>query len=498
MSSIRRETVSGVKWQLLQKLTLEPVQLAYGMVLARFVGPEEMGILGLTAVFFALASSLADAGFGQALIRKIDRTETDINTMFWFNLGMSFLVCLALFLAAPWFAAFYHQPALVWLTRISAVMMFLNSTAGVHWTLYTCRRDFKTPAIVRSAATLVGMPVCLVLAWQGFSYWAIVIQGVVVGLLNLTVVWKISPWKPRFVFSGRSFRDLFGFGSKLALSGVLWVFYNHLRTFIIGKFYTPADLGLYSRGGHLAGVVPNTLGGMLESVSYPVMSTIQNDDVRLREVYRKYIKVSTMVICWAVFLVAALGQPFTYVMYGEKWQGCVVYLQLFCFSCCVGHISGINLSLLKVKGRSDLILGLEFVKRIISIAMAVYAATISVEAICWASIIYTQFAIFINCHYTAKIINLSWWQQQKDYLPYVLLSGLCVLPAYGIARLPLPPLLQLFAGGMVSFALYLGCLHAMRDGAFRELLVTLGQNPKVQRIGVLRRFVEYELRRMPG
>lgn len=498
MSCIRKETASGVKWQLLQRLTLEPVLLVYAMVLARFVGPNEMGILELTAVFFALASSLADAGFAQALIRKTDRTEADINTMFWFNLGMNFLVCLALFLAAPWFADFYHQTALVWLTRISAVMMFLNSTVGVHWTLYTCRRDFKTPAIVRCATTLVGIPVCLVLAWQGYSYWAVVFQGVVVGLLNLTVVWIISPWKPRLVFSCASFRELFGFGSKLALSGVLWVLYSNLRTFIIGKFYTPADLGMYSRGGRLASVVPNTLGGILESVSYPVMSTIQDDDVRLREVYRKYIKVSTMAICWGVFLIAAMGEPLTYIMYGRKWLGCVVFLQLFCFSCCVGHISGINLSLLKVKGRSDLILGLEFIKRIISIAMAVYAATISVEAICWASIIYTQFAIFINCHYTTKLINLSWWQQQKDYLPYVLVSGLCVLPAYLITMLPIAPFLQLVTGGTVAFALYLSYLHVKRDIAFRELLVTMGQNIYVQRVGLLRRFVEYELKRMPG
>lgn len=164
MGRVREETISGAKWQMLQKCTLQPLQLLFGMVLARLISPAEMGILELTAIFFAVAGSLASAGFGQALIRKIDRTEEDINTMFWFNAAMSLIMSAILFLMAQWFADYFHQQALVNLTRVSAAMMFLNSFAGVHWTLYSCRRDFKTPAIISTCTTIVGMPVCLYLA----------------------------------------------------------------------------------------------------------------------------------------------------------------------------------------------------------------------------------------------------------------------------------------------------------------------------------------------
>ena len=204
MGRIADETIRGAKWGLIQKCTMQPVQFLYGIVLARLITPEEFGILGLTSIFFAIAGQLQNCGFGAALIRKQDRTEEDCSTVFWYNVGASFVLSAALFVAAPWFADFFNQPPLVDITRVSAVMMFLGSTSGVHWALYSARRDFKTPAIVGMITTLVGIPVCLTLAFCGFSYWSMVIQGVVTGLLSLIIIWIISPWKPKFIWSSRS------------------------------------------------------------------------------------------------------------------------------------------------------------------------------------------------------------------------------------------------------------------------------------------------------
>lgn len=504
MGRLRDETLSGAKWQLLQKATLQPLQLLFGMVLARFITPAEMGILGLTAIFFAVAAQLASAGFGSALVRKVDRTEADINTMFWFNAGMSLLMALCLFLAAPWFAEFYHQPDLVPLTRVSAGMMFLNSSASVHWTLYTCRRDFKTPALIQGLVAILSMPVCLTLAVMGWSYWSLVVQGVFSGVLQLAIVWYVSPWKPRFLFSWHSFKDLFGFGSKLAASGLLYVLYTNLRTFIIGKFYSPADLGLYNRGEHLASIVPHTVGGMLDSVSYPILATVQNDDARLLSAYRKYICVSTLVLAWGSLLLCSLAEPLVRIMYGVSWLPCVPYLQVAALNYALLHVSIINLNLLKVKGRSDLFLRLEIIKRMISIGLLLYAATISVMAICWAAVIYTQMAIFINCYYTGKIIKLTWWQQQKDYLPYVAYAALSTIPSWLLVTLPLEQwgggvmelpqgealsiclaFAQVLIGGVSSAFLYFSFLQWRRDAALIELGRCAVDNAKLKRIPLL-------------
>ena len=468
MGRIKDETVSGVKWGLLQKCTLQPITMVYGIILARLLTPAETGIMGLTAIFFAVAGTLASAGFGSALIRKQDRTEADCSTMFWFNLGMSALMGGILFLLAPWFASFYNQPELLWMTRISAIMMFIGSSASVHWTLYTARRDFKTPAIVGMVTTIVGLPVGLGFAYYGYGVWSLVIQGVVQSLLSLFIVWIISPWRPHFIWSSKSFKEMFGFGSKLAASGLLNTLYLEARTFIIGKFYTAAQLGLYSKAYHLASMPPQTINGMLRSVTYPILATIQDDDARLTLVYRKYLRVTTLPIAWGICLMITLAQPLVHLLYGENWMGCVIYVQIICLIYGFDHISAINLNLLVVKGRSDLFLRLEIIKKSISICMIIAAAFISVEAICWASALYAQIAVYINSYYTGKIIGITWWKQQKDYWPFFLLAAVSVVPAVFITMMPLPDWAQLIIGGGCSLILYFGYFRIRRDETYLE------------------------------
>lgn len=473
MADIKKETISGAKWSILQKCTMQPIQLIYGMVLARLITPEEMGIVGLTAIFFAIASQLAQAGFGTALVRKIDRTEADCSTMFWFNIAATFVVSSILFLLAPWFTRFYNQPELLWLTRASAFNMFIGSTASVHWTLYQCRRDFKTPAIVGSICALAGMPVCLILAWMGWGVWALMWQGLFSGLLGLVIVWIISPWKPRFLFSKASFLEMFSFGSKMAVSGILHILYAHARTFIIGKFYSPAQLGLYNKGASMAHLAPDTICGILSGVIYPVLCTVQDDNARLTSAYRKYMRIVTLVVAWCTMVLIALAPPVVELMYGSTWLPCVPYLQIVALGHAANHMNAINLNLLIVKGRSDLFLRLEIIKKTVSIAMLLYAATISVEAICWASVIYCHLAVVFNAYFTGKILGLTWWTQQKDYLPYLILAAMACVPSYLLTFTSLPIVIQLILGGCSSLLFYLLPLHLCKEEAYAELYNTL-------------------------
>lgn len=473
MPSVKEETIRGAKWQLLQKCTVQPLTFLYSMILARLVSPEEMGIVGLTAVFFAVATTLSSAGFGSALIRKIDRTDIDCDTAFWFNLGMTLLMGIALYAAAPFFVRFYNQPELLWLTRCSAVMMVLNSTGGVHWTLYTARRDFKSPAIIQTVALIISMPVCLSLAYAGWGVWALMMGTITSSALSLVAVWWLSPWKPHFRFSKSSFRELFGFGCKLTAAGLLHTIYNHLRTFIIGKFYSPADLGMYTKGSHLAELPPQTLTSMLGTVTYPILATLQNDRGRLTSVYRKYIKVATLPIAWGCVLITALAEPFVGLCFGDMWLPCVIYVQIVACGMMFDHICVINLNLLYVLGRSDLVLRLEIIKKTISVLMVLYAATISVTAICLAMTIYSQIAVFINCYYTGKLIGHTWWKQQKDYWPYIIFAIVAATPAYLLTLTELPNIVTLLIGTLTSAVLYLLLLLWKKDDALTEFIPLL-------------------------
>lgn len=479
MADLRKETISGAKWQLLQKFTLEPLQLVYAMLLARLLTPAEMGILGLTAIFFAVAATLSEAGFGAALIRKLDRTDEDINTVFWTNVGISAIMASLLALAAPWFAEFFRQPELLWLTRCSAALLFFNSLTSVHMTLFSCRRDFKTPAIIQFCVSVIAMPLCLMTAWLGWGVWALMTQQATVSLLTMLGFWWASPWKPSFIFSRASFRALFAFGGNLMLIGLLDTLYGNARTFVIGKFYSAAQLGYFTRGAHLADMVPTTISRVLKNISYPILSTVQNDTERLCNAYRKYIQISTLAIAWVALGVCCMAEPLVQIVYGSQWADCVPYVRLIALFSSMAHINGINTNLLKVKGRSDLFLRLEIVKKLISLGMMFYAATISVAAICWAMILYSQLAIFLNSTFSGGMIGLGWLKQQRDYLPYVFLSALSWLPGYFITLLPLHELVQLPLGGLCAFILYFGTLQLLRDSAYHDILISLHDSPKL-------------------
>lgn len=471
MGRVAKETFSGMKWMLLQKCTMQPLNLVFTMFLARLVTPEEMGILGLTTIFFAIAGQLASCGFGAALIRKQDRTEEDINTMFWFNAGMSLLMSLILFLCAPLFVAFFNQPALLWLTRASACMMFFNSLGSVHWTLYAARRDFKTPAIIQTIIAICSMPLCIGLAFAGWGSWAIMTQGIFSGLTSLIVIWLVSPWKPRFIFSTTSFKEMFGYGSKLALSGLLDTGFGNARNLIIGRFYSAADLAYYSRGQHIAGVFPTTICGMLGSVTFPILATLQDNPEKLRQIYRQYLKLFTLSITWICLCIAAYSEPFIAVMYGDQWGQAVIYCQLVCFSYAIYHIHVINLNLLTVLGRSDLFLRLEIIKKILFLSTLIYCATISVVAMCIGSIICSYICLYINTYFSKNLIKMSMCEQLMDYTPLFMLAFITTwIPAYFITALPIWAITQLAIGGSISFILYFAILFITKNNTLNDLL----------------------------
>lgn len=483
MGKVAQETLSGLKWLFLQKLTIQPVQLVFSMFLARLITPEEFGILGLTAIFFGIANQLSSCGFGTALIRKQDRTEEDINTVFWFNVIVSFFFSCILFVCAPLFVIFYKQSALLWLTRTSAIMMFLSSLGSVHWTLYTCRRDFKIPAIVQTTVTLCSMPICIILAYIGWGYWALMAQGIFSGLASLIVIWTISPWKPRLIFSIKSFKDFFSYGFKLALSGLLDTAYLNSYSLIIGKFYSPADLAFYSKGARLAAIFPTTACSMLGNVTFPILATLQEDNLRIKIIYRKYIKLFTLTITWGCLTLAAYSSPLVEIVYGSQWAAAVPYTCAICFSYAIYHMHVINLNLLQVKGRSDLFLRLEVIKKIFSTAILLYCASISVMAVAIGGIISSFGCYLFNTYYSKRLINMNIFEQLMDFLPLFIFANFTTWPvAWVCSQLPINSIFQLLIGGSCSAILYFFSLYIFKNDTLNDFLILIKsrlRSPKI-------------------
>ena len=473
MSSVKQETLRGIKWGVIQKCTMQPVQFLYGVILARLITPEEMGVLGLTAIFFAVAGQLQNCGFGMALIRKQDRTDEDINTVFWFNVVMSLILSIGLYLAAPLFVIFFNQPALLNLTRVSALLMFLNSTGSVHWTLYQARRDFKTPAIVSMCTTLVAMPFTIWAAFAGWSYWAVMLQGIISGLLGLITVWIISPWKPKFKFSYSSFLEFFVFGSKLLFTNLLNTIYDNMKSLFIGRMYSPADLGLYNRAWNLAQLPKGTFNNLITSVSYPILASLQHDNTRLWAVYNKYIRSASIFIFFSSYLLISLAAPFIHGIYGPNWDACIPYVQLILISTSSCHFCDLNVNLLTIGGRTDIVLKINILHRIFSSALVIVACFHSVIAICWAAVLFIPFGILTNAYYTKKLYGVTLWQQLQSILPYYFASILANVPGYLLTHTDLNPYLQLIIGGSLACCSY----HMLlcKDETYRFLLSILNE-----------------------
>lgn len=469
MGSVKQETLNGAKWAMINKCVMQPANFLYFMILARLITPGEMGVLGLTGIFFAVANTLKEAGFGMALIRKQDRTEVDCSTVFWFNIVANVLVGLVFWFIAPWFAIFFNVPDLTWITRISCIMMVLGATQSVHYTLYTARRDFKTPTIISICTTLLGMPVTLYLAYTGWSYWSMVISGAFTGLVGLIIIWIVSPWKPQWIFSWKSFKEFFSFGFKLSLTGCVWQAYANCVQFLIGRVYSPAQLALYDRGKHLS-ILPSTiLFEPINGIMYPILATVQHDESRLTQVYRKYMRLCIMPMVWILMTMVASSDSLIYILYGTTWLPCAEYLQIICLGTIFSPLIRVNHSYLMVKGRSDLLLWRELSVTVVSLVVIASCVFISVKAVCWAVALCNVYNCILTLILTIRVSHLSIREQLKDFLPYVGMAMIVNIPAFLLNSFCSLYILAAIAGSGIAFVLYLILLHVKRDDAYLML-----------------------------
>ena len=455
MTSVKQETFNGVIWSSVEKFSSLGIHFVVGIILARLLLPSDFGAIALITIFFTISNSFIDSGFGTALIRKIDRTETDFATVFYFNIFISLICYGLLFISAPYISEFFNLSILCPVLRVQSLSLILGAFIAVLNAKLLINLNFKAIAIRTLLSALISGIVGIGLAYMGYGIWALVFQTLTASFVNLVFVWWYCKWLPDLIFSFKSFKELGSFGSKLLAAGLINTIYDNLAPLAIGKFYTPADLGFYNRGSELARVPSQSLLSVVQSVSFPVFSKIQDDDNHLIRVYRKYIRFTSLFLIFFCIMVAAIAKPIVLLLLTEKWADAIIYLQLFCFAVMFNHINTINLNLLQVKGRSDLFLKLEIIKKIISIFILVVAIPFGVIWICVSKIVYCQIAIVINTYYSGKLFKIGYIAQVKDFIGYFCRSIVACIPAYLISTyLDIPIIAQIVLSLILSISVY--------------------------------------------
>lgn len=456
--SIKEQTLSGIKWNALGQFSTYAIHFVLGIVIARLLDPADYGVIGMLTIFMAIAQSFVNSGFGNALIRKTDRTEVDCSTVFYFNVAVAVLLYGALFFSAPAIAAFYNTPLLTDVVRVYSLTLVIGSLGIVPRALRSVAVDFKTQAYASVISVIVSGLVGLYLAYSGYGVWALVWQSIISSCVGVAVIWVLARWRPLLVYSWESFRSMFSYGSRLLASGLLHTVYTHASSILIGKFYTPAELGNYDRGNSIASLPSLKLSDVFHSVTFPILSKLQDNDERLKNVYHKYVAMTSLVIFFIMTLLAVVARPLVLLLLTEKWLGAVPFLQVFCFAYMFDSICRLNNNMLFVKGWSGMFLRLEIIKKAIVTPFFLLAIPYGPLVICYVAVLHTVVDISCSTYCLKKFLGI----ELRDYVSvvkYFFLSLLACVPALFVCRLSVAPWVSLSVGVVSAGLLYWALLH---------------------------------------
>lgn len=420
--SLKRKTAFATIWGALERFSAQGISFVVMIIMARILTPADYGLVGMVLIFIHVAQSLVDSGFSQALIRKQDREEIDDSTAFYFNIAVGLGLYILIWFLAPLIARFYDEPRLIWITRVICLGILFNSLAVVQRALLTVDIDFKTQAKASIISALAGGGAGISMAYTGFGVWSIVAYHVVNLGLNCGMLWVYSKWRPKRMFSWSSFRYLFGFGSKMAAAGLLHTLYQNAYIMVIGKVFKASELGLYTRATQFVSFLSSNFSGIIQKVTYPVLCRFQDDDERLGEVFLRLVRVSAFVSFALIMGMGAIAKPMIYILLGDKWMFSATLLSILCVAYMWYIVYSLNLNVLVVKGRSDLYLRLEIIKKIIFIGVLCATIPFGLVAMCWGQVVNALVETFVNSYYTGKFINVSIWKQLRCLLPSLFYS----------------------------------------------------------------------------
>ena len=463
--SLKNKTVKGVAWTSLDQVTALTLGFIFEVILARLLSPSDYGLLAMIAVFNAVALTFVNSGFGSALVRKPDMSDNDTTTAFCFNIVVGIVSAAILCLIAPYVAIFYDKPILASLLRAESLILIILSFSVVQFSQLSRRLDFKSKMIVNMTAQIIAGVVSITAAYHGFGVWSLVLKHIVNSLITVIMLWVMSPWRPRGKWDKKSLKYLWGYGSKLLASGVLNTVFGNIYPIVIGKFFSASELGYYGRARGYAG-----LPSVLQQVTFPVLSKIQGETERLADSYRRMLRFSVFVLFPIMIGMAALAHPLVVTLVTDKWAPCVPYLQVICFSSMWYPVHAINLNLLQVKGRSDLFLKLEIIKKAILLIAVFICVPFGVMGICVGAIFTSLISLVINTYYTGKLINVGFFRQMRDMTPTLIASLIIGAIVYFVVMPFDNNVVKLVVGIPVGAALYLAIAWSFKMPELKEAI----------------------------
>ena len=435
--SLKDKTVKGTFWSAADAFLAQGVTFAVGIVLARLLSPEEYGLIGIVTIFTTIMAGIVDSGFSNSLIRKLEVSDDDFCTLFFVNIGVSFLMYALFFFGSPTIATFFERPQLISLCRVMGLMLVIQAFSIVQYTILSRRIDFKTKAKANVVSAILSGIVGITMAYMEFGVWSLAAQQLSRQLFYTVGLWCCNHWWPKMKFSFQSLKYMWGFGWKILVSGLLNSIWSELYQTVVAKCYSPATLGQYTRSKQYARLLSSNLTSVVQRVTYPVLAQIQDDNTRMVFAYRKVIKTTMFVTAVSMIFMGAIAEPLIYCLIGPQWHEAATYLPLICISMSLYPLHAINLNMLQVQNRTDIFLYLEIAKKIIAFGPLCLGIFVDIYWMLAGSIVFGIISFFLNSYYTGKKLRYSSWMQLRDVAPSYGVAFVIALMVYYFKYLPL-------------------------------------------------------------
>lgn len=470
--SLKAQVLAGLIWKFGERILVQLVSFVISIILARLLLPDAFGLIAMCTVFITLANAFVTNGFGNSLIQKENADETDFSSVFYFSVVFSAALYMILFFAAPAIAQFYRNEMIVPVLRVMGLRIVIGGVNSVQYAYVSRHMLFRRFFFSTLGGTVVSAVIAFAMAYHGYGVWALVEQYVVNALIDTAILWVTVRWRPQRVFSWQRMRGLFSYGWKLLVSSLINTGYSELRSLIIGRMYSAADLAFYTKGKNLPELVTYNIVLSIDSVLFPAVSKKQREPEKVKTMTRRSINTAAYLLMPLMFGLAAVAKPLVLLLLTEKWLFCVPYIQIACWSNALLPIQTANLQAIKAMGRSDIILRLEVIKKSFGIVLVLLVMPYGVLAIALSVIAASTFFSVVNAAPNARLLGYSYREQMRDVLPYVAMSFFMAACVYPLQYLDLPLLAVLALQVLLGGAVYLLQSLLFKVESFQYILQT--------------------------
>jgi len=454
-SDIKNKAVRGVTWNLIERFGIQIIRLILGIVLARLLSPEEFGVMGVVMVFVLVAQVFIDSGFGQAYVQKNNVTDEDANTVFFTNLGVSILLLVALWFLAPWISEFYESPMLASYLRVMGFVMIINAFNVIQVAKLTRAINFKNKSVITLVSVLLAGVMGVIAAWKGLGVWSLIIQHLSERLFITLGLWFKSKWRPTYVFSKASFKEMFRFGAWILFAGVITKLFENIYVLVIGKLFPMGTLGYYSQSKKFQRISTQQITGAVGVVTFPIFAQAQSNLPVLQNRIKKFLQHTLVFIVPLLTTFAIVAEPFVMILLTDKWAPMIPYLRLLCIAGLLYPINVVNVKVLLAIGKSRLNFILTLFKNILRIINIIITAKYGVIWIIVGEITISFISVFINTFFVQKHVKYGIWGQIKDTWKFYVSAMVAASFGYILIRFIENQWLLLVLGIVTVFGVYL-------------------------------------------